>query len=316
MECRELSERAIDRLTGEISPAAEQELSEHLSTCEACRAEAASVARAWEFLGEDRGLEASPGFLRRGRALVAEEVLRARVREFRPQPRWIRPALQAAAVLAAAGLGYLAAGRKAAPVQAAAPKAAAPQVASSSLPDLGSNPRLSNLSYAPLDPNGRIGIGFDVTTRHTIEGPATDPEVARLLAYLVSRNAETAGEKSRAIELVQTHYRTGDAAPPPDIVAALTKTLRRDANPGVRKKAADALAGMRMTPEIRSAFLDALRSDGNPAVRLVAIESLAAAAKESPDPRTIQSLREKAVDPSENGFVRARAASALKTMEF
>ncbi len=71
-----------------------------------------------------------------------------------------------------------------------------------------------------------------------------------------------------------------------------------------------------MTPEIRAAFLEALRTDKNPAVRLVAIETLAAAAKESPDARTIQSLREKAVDPSENGFVRARAASALKTMEY
>jgi hypothetical protein len=43
---------------------------------------------------------------------------------------------------------------------------------------------------------------------------------------------------------------------------------------------------------------------------------LAAAAKESPDERTIESLREKAVDPAENGFVRAKAASALKAMEF
>src|SRR4030095_5936434 len=98
----------------------------------------------------------------------------------------------------------------------------------------------------------------------------------------VSRNAETAGEKSRAIELVQQHYGAKEAAPSPDIVEALTRTLRHDANPGVRKKAADALAGMRMTPEIRTAFLDALRSDGNPAVRLAAIDALAAAARGAP----------------------------------
>ncbi|MGH9369279.1 MAG: HEAT repeat domain-containing protein, partial [Thermoanaerobaculia bacterium] len=182
--------------------------------------------------------------------------------------------------------------------------------------DLESNPRLSNLSYQRLGPNGRVGLGFDVTTRHTMEGFPADPEVARLLAYLVSRNAENAGEKSRAIELVREHYGAGADPASPDIVAALTGTLRRDPNPGVRKKAADALSGMPMTPEIRAAFLEALGSDRNPAVRLVAIERLAAAARESPDPRTIQSLRAKAMDPSENGFVRARAASALKTMEF
>jgi len=316
MECRELTQRAIDRLTGEIRPEEERELAEHAASCAACRAELEAVRGAWEFLGEDRGAVASPDFLRRGRELVEEEVLRARVREFRPRPRWVRPAAQAAAILLAAGVGYLAAGRRTAPASPATEPGKAAVAASAALPDFGANPRLSNLSYEPAGKSGKIGIEFDVTTRHTVEGPATDPEVARLLAYLVSRNAENAGEKSRAIELVRQHYRTGETAPPPDIVAALTNTLRHDANPGVRKKAAFALAGMPVTPEIRTAFLDALRADTNPAVRLVAIESLAAAAKESPDSRPIQSLREKAVDPSENGFVRARAASALKTMEF
>jgi HEAT repeat protein len=102
----------------------------------------------------------------------------------------------------------------------------------------------------------------------------------------------------------------------PDIVRALTATLKKDPNPGVRKKAADALAGFAITPEIRSAFLEALNGDKNPAVRLVAIETLSSAARETPDARTIESLRQKAFDPAENGFVRTKAASALKAMEF
>ncbi|HEY7114317.1 MAG TPA: HEAT repeat domain-containing protein [Thermoanaerobaculia bacterium] len=315
MECRELNERVTDRLTGQLSPEAGRDLAAHLDSCGACRAEAAAVERAWAFLGEDGGAEATPEFLRRGRELVEEEMLRRRVREFRPRTRWMRPALQAAAVLAAAGLGYLAAGRRTTPP----PAPSAPRLGPTPAPllaGLGDNSRLSNLSYQGAGPNGRIGIGFDVTTRHTVEGSPADPEVSKVLAYVVAHNAENAGEKARAIELVQQHYGQGEAPASPDIVAALTATLKHDPNPGVRKKAADALAGMRMTPEIRTAFLDALRADGNPAVRLVAIDRLAAAAKDEPDARTIQSLREKAVDPSENGFVRAKAASALKTMEF
>jgi len=155
-----------------------------------------------------------------------------------------------------------------------------------------------------------------VTTRRTVSGRPEEPEVANLLAYLVSHNAETAGEKSRAIQLVSEHYGAGLAAPSPEIVAALTNTLKKDSNPGVRKKAADALASLTVTPEIRAAFLDSLRSDKNPAVRLVAVEALAAAAKQSPDASTIESLRAKAVDPQENGFVRAKAASALKAISF
>jgi HEAT repeat protein len=139
--------------------------------------------------------------------------------------------------------------------------------------------------------------------------------MAKLLAYLVGHNAESAGERSRAIRLVSAHYGAGDAPASPEIVAALVGTLRKDQNPGVRKKAADALAGLRMTPEIRAAFLDALGSDRNPAIRLVAVDALARAAKDAPDARTIESLREKAVDPQENGFVRAKAASALKAID-
>ena len=172
------------------------------------------------------------------------------------------------------------------------------------------------MSYRPADKDGRVGIGFDVTTRQTIVGRPEEPEVAKLLAYLVSRNAETAGDRSRAIELVSEHYGAGSATASPEIVAALSSTLRKDPNPGVRKKAADALASFTMTPEIRTVFLEALRSDKNPAVRLAAVDALAAAAKQSPDARTIESLREKAVDPQENGFVRAKAASALKAISF
>ena len=138
-----------------------------------------------------------------------------------------------------------------------------------------------------------------------------DPQMTKLLAYLLTRNAETAGEKSRAIELVSQQYRPGTQASP-DIVAALTATLRKDPNPGVRKKAADTLAGFSSTPEIRAAFLEALRSDHNPSVRLTAIDALAASAAGAPDPTTIESLRERAQDPAENGFVRAKAASALR----
>jgi hypothetical protein len=315
MECGELTERAIGRLTGQLAPEEERGLAAHAASCEACRAEIAALEGAWQFLGEDRPLEASPEFRRRSRALLEEEMLRARVREFRPRRRTWRAAGRAAAVVAAAGLGYLAAAYRGS--SAPAKTAAAPAVADRTAPglDLGANPRFSNLSFQKVG-SQRVGIGFDVTTRRSIEGSPEDPEVARLLAYLVAHNAENAGEKSRAIELVQQHYASGEASPSPDIVSALANTLKRDPNPGVRKKAADALSGMRMTPEIRTALLDALRDDRNPAVRLAAIDRLAAAAKESPDPRTVQSLREKAVDPSENGFVRAKAASALKAMEF
>jgi HEAT repeat protein len=316
MDCRDVTTFGIERLTGEAGEAARRELSAHLAACENCRRAMARLEDVWTTLGLDPDAEVTPEFRRRTLGLLEEEMIRGRVRAFRPRPAFARPLLQAAALLVAAGLGYVAAkGLPHAPAPAAsAPSAAAPRAAA--LPDLAANPRFANVSYRAADKDGRVAIGFDVTTRHELEGRPSDPEVAKLLAYLVGHNAETAGEKSRAIDLVSEHYGSGNAPASPEIVAALSATLRKDPNPGVRKKAADALASFPTTAEIRAVFLEALKTDKNPAVRLAAVDALAAAAKQSPDANTIQSLREKAVDPQENGFVRAKAASALKAISF
>lgn len=331
MDCRDLTALTIERLTGEADEASRRALSEHLARCESCRREAEALEALWATLGRDADAEMSPEFRRRTLGLLEDEMRRGRVRAFRPRPFFARPLLQAASLAAAGALGYLAAkglpfaaspaavaGRPSGAVtpMAGAVTPTAPGAATGAVPGLEGNPRLANVAYSPADKDGRVAITFDLTTRHEIDGKPGDPEMAKLLAYLVAHNADNAGEKSRAIELVSEHFGGAQAPASPEIVAALTKTLRTDANPGVRKKAADALAGFTMTPEIRTAFLEALKSDKNPAVRLAAVDALAAAAKQSPDASTIQSLREKAVDPQENNFVRAKAASALKAMSF
>ncbi|MEO8430879.1 MAG: HEAT repeat domain-containing protein [Acidobacteriota bacterium] len=316
MECRELIALALEAHAAadpESTGPLRREISEHTEACPACREELARVEETWSRLGEDPDLPMTPQFRRRTLALIDDEMLRARIREFRPARRFPRAMLQAAALLLAVAGGFWVA-------RASAPKSrpdrtasGSPAVSPAALESAGS---LSNVSYRPADPQGRIGVSFDVTSRQTVLGKPEDPRMARLFAYLVSRGAQTSGEKSRAIELVSTHYGSEKTPASPDVVRALTATLRKDGNPGVRKKAADALAGFQMTPEIRTAFLDALRNDRNPGVRLVAVDALAAAAKDSPDAKTIESLREKAFDPTENGFVRAKAASALKAIEF
>ena len=315
MECRELTASAVEQLLGGSDEAASRELARHLESCAACRAEIDRIEHAWQALGEDPDATVTPEFRDRTLALLEDEMLRGRIRAFRPRTRtrWTR-VLAYAAALALASLGGFWAAR-----QAPAP-AVGPAAASAPSAPIETGGRLTNVSYTPPDAQGRIGVSFDMESRRTVVGRPDDPAMAKLLAYLVSRSTQTAGEKSQAIEQVSSHYGSGSGSrvspASPDIVRALTATLKKDPNPGVRKKAADALAGFAMTPEIRSAFLDALNGDKNPAVRLVAIEALSSAARETPDARTIESLRQKAFDPAENGFVRTKAASALKAMEF
>lgn len=309
MECSELTERVVERLAGDAGEDSRQDFEQHLRSCAACRTGASRVEQTWTALGDDPDAPVTGQFRDRTLALIEDEMLRARIREFKPRARWPRLAAQAAALAVACAAGFFVSRRGPAMLQSAG--ALAPGTPSSEM-NLRDNPRLANVSYR-AGTDGKVEVGFDVTHRQTLSGRPNDPEMSKLLAYLLSHNAETAGEKSRAIELVSEHYRTASgAAASPEIVAALTSTLKKDSNPGVRKKAADALAAFTTTPEIRAAFLDALRSDRNPAVRLASIEALAASAKEAPDSKTIESLREKAQDPAENGFVRAKAASALK----
>jgi hypothetical protein len=310
MECSELTATAVEELMGRSDGAASRDLTRHLESCAACRAEMDRIERAWQALGEDPDAAVTPEFRDRTLALLEDEMLRGRIRAFRPKTPWTR-VLAYAAGLALAALGGASLARR-----AAGPAAGPAATANAPSAPIETGGRLTNVAYTPPDAQGRIGVSFDMESRRTVVGRPDDPAMAKLLAYLVSRSAQTAGEKSQAIEQVSSHFGSRVSPASPDIVRALTATLKKDPNPGVRKKAADALAGFAITPEIRSAFLEALNGDKNPAVRLVAIEALSSAARETPDARTIESLRQKAFDPAENGFVRTKAASALKAMEF
>ena len=310
MECGQLRGLLLDDAIGQSEERLPDEAERHLASCPACREELSRLERTWTALADDPDAEITPEFRRRTLQMLEDEMIRGRVRSFQRRPSRVRALAYAAGLAAAAAGGFWAARQTARPGGAASPVAVLPT------PPAEAAGALSNVTFAPPDASGRIGVSYDETSHRSVVGRPDDPAVGRLLASLITRGAQTSGEKSRAIDLVSSQYATQVAPASDDIVRALAATLRNDANPGVRKKAADALAGFHMTPEIRAAFLDALRSDRNPAIRLIAVEALAAGAKDAPDPRTIESLRQKAADPAENGFVRAKAASALKSIEF
>jgi hypothetical protein len=313
MECDDVVTRAIERLADAGATRDDRALDMHLESCAACRAEVEAAENAWVRLGADPDATIDPAFRRATLAMLEAETLRRRVVPLRSR-RWM-PALQAAAMLVTGVGGYLLArARVASPAAPASTVSVASRRtidAERSIPDLSRQPKLANVAFQPADPAGRIGISFDVTTRYTVVGKPNEKGVADLLAYMVSGSGATEGTRGKAIDLVSQHY-AGETPVSPQIVATLAETLRHDKNPGVRKKAAEALAQMPPSPEIRDVFLVALKSDTNPAVRIVAVEALANAATSLRDPAAIETLREKANDDRETGYVRVKAAKALQ----
>jgi hypothetical protein len=329
MECRDVlraREALVLRLAGELPPAEGAWLDDHLAACTACREDKERFGTTWERLADDRVLPPSPAFLARTEALLADEVRRraappvAPVVPIRPTGRpAFRPLLQAAALVAAAAGGFLLArwspgGSRSAAVATFPVVSQRTVDVSDAVPDLSNRPRLSNVAFRPSDPAGRIGVAFDVTTRYTVTGRPDQKGIADLLVYLMSGAADTEGTRGRAIELVSQSSK-GPAGASPDIVAALAETVRRDRNPGVRKKAVEALAQLPPSEATRDALILALKTDENPAVRILAVDGLARAATVMKDAATLDALRARASDERENGYVRVQAAQALSKLE-
>src|SRR5262249_52114224 len=70
MECRDVLERVVLRLSGELTVRDERELAAHLAGCDACSAEAAKVAGAWETLDADPDAVPSERFMAETHALL------------------------------------------------------------------------------------------------------------------------------------------------------------------------------------------------------------------------------------------------------
>jgi len=336
MDCRDtlkVRELALARFAG--SPAEEEDarfLASHLASCAECRAEVDGMEAIWRRLGDDDAadLAPSPAFVARMSTALAAA---AHARASHAVPFRARPAtenlLKAAAVLLAGGIGFLVARGVDRPALTGAAALPTPNMrggenvalvssrtvdASRAVLDLSGKPRLANVAYRAAEEPGKIAVSFDVTTHYTVVGRPEDKSVADLLVSLMSGAAGTEGARGRVLDFVSATTREG-AAVSPEIVSLLQRTLEMDKNPSVRKKAVEALAQMPPTAEIRDALAKALKTDTNPAVRILAVEGLAKAATVLKDQMTIETLRQKAGDDRENGYVRSQAALALKKIE-
>lgn len=324
MECHDVPNLSVLKLTGEIDPRTERELDRHLSTCAPCRSEWDRLGTTWEAL-ED-GHDFDPALSSR---FARETLSRMEAATFRRAPRTLAYTWAGArrvAALVVMGLGGFLSARLWAPAggPAAAPAPVRAGVeavlpvsndrvvdASRTLPDLSGKPRMANVTYQPVDARGRLAVSFDVTTRYTVVGRPDEKGIENLLTYLVAGGGANEGARGQALDLVSERIAAGGVAPSDGIIRVLAKTLTTDRNPGVRKKAAEALSQLPPTAETRDALIACLKAEPVPGIRMIAVEGLAKAAVTLKDRPAIETLQEKANDERESGYLRVKAASAL-----
>jgi hypothetical protein len=319
-------------LTESLDPERRELTHQHIERCQQCGAEWAGYRDTWQMLAELPEVEVPASVKSRFLARVGEVeptvVPFRRPAEKRPYLRWLA---QAAAVVIIAGGSYFAGHRTLpAPVQSQAtinsvtPVAQPYSIAESRVldasaisPDIEGRPDIENVSFVNPNPNSDdIGVSFDITSHVTVHGRPTDKSMVRLMRYVLENEAKTPS-RSRTIDWVKTTYsRPGNANP--EIADALATVLRSDSHEGVRIKAVETLNRMpaSMSSDTREALIQALKSDPNPGVRIKAVEALANLARNGAafDSVTLDTLRQKAVQPDENVYVRVKAAEALSSI--
>ncbi|HET7712475.1 MAG TPA: HEAT repeat domain-containing protein [Thermoanaerobaculia bacterium] len=320
-------------LTESLDPAERERTHRHIEACAVCREEWDAFRNTWTLLGEVPEVPVPARVRAKFLSAIDPQAVEPRVLPFhrRPATRWLA---QAAAVVVVAGGSYFA-GNRTAPVRLAPTP---PQVTSiqevatpfsiaeshvvkakALSPEIHGRPDIQNVAFVDPDPtDGQIGVSFDVTSRVTVTGSPTDKSIVRLLSYMLEDQESAAPWRSTAIGWVRQTY-TNPKHADPEIVGALEKVLRNEDHEGVRINAIDTLRTLppqMSTDSTRSALIDALRSDPNPAVRMKAVEALAKLASSGVtlDAATVDTLRQKASQDSENLYVRVKAAEALSNI--
>jgi hypothetical protein len=334
-ECGAMRESMPLLLTESLGPVEREQTHQHIESCVDCGQEWLGLQQTWRMM-EDLPEVVVPArakarFLEA--AGLAEKTTNVIPFHRRPAFKWVA---QAAAVVILVSGAYMTGNRSQSirvdttpamlngiqPVSTgAAPMSIAESrvlPASAISPDIEGRPNIANVQFTDADASdSEISVAFDITSRWTVTGNPKDRSMVRLLSYVLESD-DGMSPRSGAIDVVRRTYSDPNNADP-EIAQALAKVLRNDAHEGVRIRAIDTLTNL--PPTVASgtheALIEALKSDPNPAVRLKAVEALANLARNGThlDPKTVDTLRQKASQNDENLYVRVKAAEALSNIK-
>lgn len=288
---------------GELVPAEEDQVEEHLDACASCAAEM-ERQRALAAALDRRSREIPPLMLEDCRADLMAAVQGG-------APRAVRPAKGPWALfLEAMGVTLTGLGRFRQPVGAVALIA----IGFFTARFTGSFPgSASTLSVAPSenvfatvrsvqpDSSGRVQIAFDETRRRVVSGRADDQNIQRLL--LAAAHDDNAAVRVESVDLLKN--RAGSS----EVRDALLNAVSHDPNAGVRLKALEGLKALAGDAGVRNTLARVLLSDDNPAMRMQVVDMLVARHDDS-----MVGVFQDLVQKEDNSYVRLKCEKALKDM--
>jgi hypothetical protein len=171
----------------------------------------------------------------------------------------------------------------------------------SSLVPTPSDQIFSTVRSVQPNPAGGVQISYDETRRHVVSGPMEDQNIRRLM--LSAAREDNPAVRVESVDLLKGHSSTSD------VRDALLNAVAHDPNAGVRLKAVEGLKPLAADPAVRKVLAQVLLADDNSAIRMQVVDLLVSH-RDDAIVGVLQDLMQK----ENNSYVRLKSEKALKEM--
>jgi len=151
------------------------------------------------------------------------------------------------------------------------------------------------------DSSGHVQIAFDETRRRTVSGRMDDSNIQSLL--LAAARGENPAVRVESVDLLKNRPASSE------VRSALLNVVAHDPNPGVRLKAVEGLKPLAGDADVRKVLAQVLLADDNPAIRMQVVDLLV----ERHDDDIVGVLQD-LMQKEDNSYVRLKSEKALKAM--
>jgi len=305
MKCEDIVHAIPFYLYGEVSPATEELIEDHVTGCAACAREL-QVQRALHAALDVRQTSVPAGLLQECRGDMARNIAREAVAAHPGRHgafgvmEWFRDLLHhgipmrvPVGALAMIAIGYFGA-------RLTGPAPFASLTANKAGVDNGLQMSVVRSIESPS--TGTVRIALDDIRRREVVGSVNDEQIQRLLLSAV-RDENNPGVRVESVGMLK------ECAQSSPVRAALLDAVRHDPNPGVRLKALEGLKAFGSDAAVRQALADVLLRDDNAGVRIEAIHVLTRQRDDA-----MVGILQNVFQKEDNHYVRTRVQNALQEM--